>query len=576
MEAIPKHLEKYIVEQNYDRYTAEDQAVWRYVMRQLKCFLSEQAHHAYLDGLEKTGITSESIPSIKTMNKCLRKFGWGAIPVSGFIPPAAFMEFQSLGYLPIASDMRTIDHILYTPAPDIVHEAAGHAPILIDKDFSTYLKNYAQIASKAIISSEDLNLYEAIRLLSDAKENPNSTPEEIQDLESNLEKIIKSMSFNSEANLLSRMNWWTAEYGLIGTIEQPKIFGAGLLSSIGESRSCLEDKVKKLPLDIDCIDYTYDITEKQPQLFVTKDFQQLNLVLEKLANQMAFRHGGILGMEKIIEAKTVNSIQLDSGLQISGKLTHYLSAKVDDLDIVTFFKFDGPTQLSYENKELTGHSKEYHVHGYSSPLGLLKGQKVCLSNMSHDQLLKLGIQNGELCNLEFDSGITVKGRLINVFNHQNKNLLFTFEDCTVMNGTEALFMPDWGNFDLALGTKVSSVFGGPADSKSFGEIESFVAQRVPEKTYSQQQNNKFEIYETLKRLRSQFSSEEFEKTFTTVKEKYMNDWLIGLETLELMFKNNFDSKKCENFQGLLIKANKGSAYKMDCLNKGFTIAHKEF
>ena len=178
--SIPAHLQEFIVEQNANEYQPVDQAVWRYSLRQLKNFLADNAHSCYLDGLEKTGVTVNDIPSIESMSQKLQEFGWSAVPVSGFIPPAAFMEMQSLGILPIASDMRSIDHIFYTPAPDIVHEAAGHAPILIHPDFAKYLKQYAQVAKNAIVSSEDLALYEAIRELSDVKEHPNSTPEDIQ------------------------------------------------------------------------------------------------------------------------------------------------------------------------------------------------------------------------------------------------------------------------------------------------------------------------------------------------------------------------------------------------------------
>ena len=71
--------------------------------------------------------------------------------------------------------------------------------------------------------------------------------------------------------MLSRMNWWTVEYGLIGNIKNPKIYGAGLLSSVSESENCLNNKIKKIPFDLDCINYAYDITEQQPQLFVTKN-----------------------------------------------------------------------------------------------------------------------------------------------------------------------------------------------------------------------------------------------------------------------------------------------------------------
>jgi phenylalanine-4-hydroxylase len=340
IEKIPKHLHKYIVEQNYDRYTYEDQEVWRFVMRQLKSFLIKNAHAAYEKGLSLTGISVEEIPKISVMDDKLKKFGWRAVPVSGFIPPAAFMEFQAHGILPIASDMRTIEHILYTPAPDIVHEAAGHAPILIDPEFSQYLKNYAEVASKSIISSEDLNLYEAIRNLSDIKESTQSNKSDIDLAETNLKTAISNMTYVSEAQLLGRMNWWTAEYGLIGELENPKIFGAGLLSSIGESRLALK-KPKLIPLDIECLNYSYDITEPQPQLFVAQDFKSLNLVLNELANSLAYKKGGLEGLEKAKQSKTVCTVITNSNLSYSGILLDY---KISSDQIIKL-NFKGPVQF---------------------------------------------------------------------------------------------------------------------------------------------------------------------------------------------------------------------------------------
>lgn len=190
---LPVHLKKYIVEQDYSRYTPSDQAVWRYIMRQLTDYLSRHAHPCYLEGLKRTGIEVDHIPEIARMSEKLEKFGWRAVPVSGFIPPAAFMELQAYGYLPIASDLRTIDHLLYTPAPDIVHEAAGHAPILIEPEFAAYLKAYAQVARKAIISREDIDQYEAIRILSDAKEDPDSTVAQIATAERKLNEVTANM-----------------------------------------------------------------------------------------------------------------------------------------------------------------------------------------------------------------------------------------------------------------------------------------------------------------------------------------------------------------------------------------------
>ena len=139
--ACPKHLLQFAVDQRYDDYTSVDHAVWRFIMRQNMFFLKEYAHKVYFQGLLNTGISFERIPRIEEMNDILAKIEWGAVAVDGFIPPAAFMEFQAYKVLVIACDMRQIHHIEYTPAPDIVHEAAGHAPIIVDREYSNYFKS---------------------------------------------------------------------------------------------------------------------------------------------------------------------------------------------------------------------------------------------------------------------------------------------------------------------------------------------------------------------------------------------------------------------------------------------------
>ena len=174
---IPKHLQSYIVDQDYDNYTPIDHSCWEFIMTISKEFFKMHAHKSYLDGLEKTGIPINKIPRISEMDDKLIKIGWRAVPVRGFLPPTIFMQFQSHSILPIASDMRSVKHINYTPAPDIVHEAAGHSPIIIDDLYSEYLKNYGKAASKALYSKDDQIIYNAIRVLSDLKENPNSKDE---------------------------------------------------------------------------------------------------------------------------------------------------------------------------------------------------------------------------------------------------------------------------------------------------------------------------------------------------------------------------------------------------------------
>jgi phenylalanine-4-hydroxylase len=101
----------------------------------------------------------------------------------------------------------------------------------------------------------------------------------------------------SEMAQIRNLHWWTVEYGLIGTLDNPKIYGAGLLSSIGESAWCMTDEVQKLPYSIDAA-HNFDITK--PTSTVTPNFAYLNLVLEEFANKMALRTGGLSGIEKLI------------------------------------------------------------------------------------------------------------------------------------------------------------------------------------------------------------------------------------------------------------------------------------
>jgi len=219
---IPKHLKQYIVDQEYERYTIIDHRVWKFIMDISIPFFKKHAHSSYYDGLNKTGITFDKIPSIKDMNEKMSKIGWGAVPVRGFIPPWAFMEFQALGILPIACDMRSRQHLTYTPAPDIVHESAGHSPIIINEEYSNYLKLYGKIASKAVFSKEDENIYFAIRKLSDLKEDKNASKKEIMIAENELVEAKLSQTKPSEATLLSRLHWWTVEYGLIDLVLDKK------------------------------------------------------------------------------------------------------------------------------------------------------------------------------------------------------------------------------------------------------------------------------------------------------------------------------------------------------------------
>ncbi|MBE8221795.1 MAG: aromatic amino acid hydroxylase [Bdellovibrionales bacterium] len=590
---LPSHLKPYIVTQKNSEYTPEDHAVWRFALRQLTFFLKTNAHPFYLEGLKKTGITVDKIPSIDSINTALQKIGWHACPVSGFIPPSVFMELQSYSVLPIAAEIRSVDHILYTPSPDIIHEAAGHAPFLAHKDYSDYLKSYANIAKKALLSFEDLDLYEKIRDLSNLKESKSSTDKQIQNAESELKTVIKNTSFISEAAYLGRMNWWTAEYALFGDINNPSILGAGLLSSILEAESCLKPDVKKIPLTVDCTNYNYDITKPQPQLFVAKDFKNLHNTLNEFSKNLVCNIGGDKAVDKAKQSKLVNTVELNSGLQISGKLVSSIScnnASADSLggaladslgsmgeDFIKnnhtniFLKFDGPTQLSYKNQELKGHDKNYHVTGYSTPIGFVGN--VDLSQTSKKELKDLNIEVGKKTLLNFDSNIKLNGTVVDLLFKDNKLLLISFKNCCVKYKDKILFDPSWGAFDLAVGTKVLSVFAGPADTAAYNSDINVQPKYITKIQASIDQQNYFLLYEELYQVRQSFLkknniSKNLDSLFKKIKNQKLH-WLILLELYELSIWS--DSPINPDVLSLLNSLDLDKHDKC-CLKKGLSIA----
>lgn len=315
---IPPHLRRFVVEQDYGEYTAVDQAVWRFVLLQMRARLVETAHPAYAEGLTATGISVDRIPSIAEMDEKLARFGWGAVCVDGFIPPRAFQEFQSRGLLPIAADMRTREHLVYTPAPDIIHEGAGHAPILPEPAYAAYLRRIGEIGKLAFTVPEEERVFQASYLLSEVKEDPSANPASVRRVEAELAAAVAAVPEDSEAAWLSRLYWWTAEYGLVGRPDAYRMFGAGLLSSLGESHSCHAPSVRKLPLDEACIEVGYDITRPQPQLFVARDFEHLHAVLEGVSERLAVNVGGKVALERAQKSGELASLRFSSGAWAMG------------------------------------------------------------------------------------------------------------------------------------------------------------------------------------------------------------------------------------------------------------------
>jgi len=335
--------------------------------------------------------------------------------------------------------------------------------------------------------------------------------------------------------LLSRLHWWTVEYGLIGTMENPKIYGAGLLSSIGESVSCLEPAVKKIPYSIDAANTPFDITTKQPQLFVCRDFKHLRDVLEEFASKMAYQVGGREGINKAIECNNVATCEYSSGLQVSGVFTEAIT---DEKNSPIYLRTTGKSALAFGNKELPGHGIDYHKEGFGWPIGNWKPTE---------------IKEGKKVKLRFEIGITVEGKIDKILctsevgsarradprklsgQRDVPTILISFSNCRAKYGDRILFDPDWGTYDMAVGERISSVFNGAADKDAYNQVALVPKERTI-KVPSDAKRKKLEnLYAQVRQIReSKTGYERLGEIWETQQAEHPGDWLLSMEIFEIL------------------------------------------
>jgi phenylalanine-4-hydroxylase len=533
IDRLPDHLKQFIKPQHYADYSPIDQAVWRYVMHKNIAFLSQVAHGSYVDGLKKTGISTESIPSMYGMNRILREIGWAAVAVDGFIPPNAFMEFQAYQVLVIAADIRQLEHIEYTPSPDIIHEAAGHAPMIANPDYAEYLRRLGAIGAKTIWSHYDGQLYEAVRKLSILKEAAGVDAATIQKATDEVEALQAQKPEPSEMSKLRNLQWWTVEYGLIGSLDKPRIYGAGLLSSIGESEWCMQPQVKKIPFSIDAADVSFDITKPQPQLYVTPDFPFLMEVLEQFANTTALRTGGKEGIQKLIESKMTGTIELDTGLQISGLFHTY---ETDQNGNISYIETLGNTAFAYREKELIGHGVDHYPFGIKIPFGNIEKIIINGAKRRGEELAQLHPTFDDAMTLYYRNGFIVEGRYKTSYRHTNGKLFFLeLTNCTISK-EENIIQYQIPHCSIPIGEKIVSAFAGSADVHSFPGLYTLPKTETPHPQKSKSRLELEKLYQTVRTYREKRKDNEDElmNVFDTIKVNHPGDWLLSCETLELI------------------------------------------
>jgi phenylalanine-4-hydroxylase len=205
----------------------------------------------------------------------------------------------------------------------------------------------------------------------------------------------------------------------------------------------------------------------------------------------------------------------------------------------TYIGFSGPCSLAVGNHELSGQGKDYHTHGFSSPVGKLRGHTTPLEKMTDSELRSLGLIPGERVKLEFESGIEVTGRFERSTRVGGKLVVATFTDCTVRRGAELLFQPSFGPYDMAVGEKIVSVFGGAADKDAYEQVAPVSKQRTVKSVYDDRARKLHALYRRIREIRDGDSPVSgLADIWKLLVAEHPDDWLAGAEILETLAYRN--------------------------------------
>ncbi len=231
-------------------YNDEETRVWKQVSPKLDELHKKHACDIYLKAKHELDINQTEIPQLRTISERLGPVtNIHLVPAEGALPYRTYYEYIAHRGFPVTQFIRHGSHPEFTPEPDMIHDCLGHVPPLMNRDYAEMLVLIARAAS-----ATDRDEY---------------------------------------VQALKRFSWFSIEFGLIEEAGETKIFGAGILSSIGEiPRSLQSNDVNRRPfVTDDVIKQDYDYDHMQDTLFIAPSFPFLRQELTKLVDRLGIKVG---------------------------------------------------------------------------------------------------------------------------------------------------------------------------------------------------------------------------------------------------------------------------------------------
>ena len=222
------------IDQNWDNFSSDEHAIWDLLFARQAAMLPGRASDAFLRGLDVLRLERPGIPNFDELNeRLMAATGWQVVAVPGLVPDDVFFDHLANRRFVSGNFIRRADQLDYLQEPDVFHDVFGHVPMLADPVFADYMQAYGKGG-------------------------------------------LRSLQFGS-LHKLARLYWYTVEFGLIREQGKIKIYGAGIVSSHGESVFALDDaSPNRVDFDLERIMRTeYRIDDYQQTYFVIDSFAQL-------------------------------------------------------------------------------------------------------------------------------------------------------------------------------------------------------------------------------------------------------------------------------------------------------------
>ena len=222
------------ISQDWESYTAEDHAMWDRLFERQARLLPGRAVPEFIEGLDILRLDRAGVPNFEDLSRRLMKAtGWQVVAAPGLVPDEVFFEHLANRRFVSGRFIRSAGQEGYLQEPDVFHDVFGHVPLLANPVFADYVQAYGKGG-------------------------------------------LRAAGLGSLVNL-SRLYWYTVEFGLIRSDEGLRIYGAGIVSSSAESVFCLEDpSPNRVGFDMERVMQTdYRIDDFQQTYFVIDSFEDL-------------------------------------------------------------------------------------------------------------------------------------------------------------------------------------------------------------------------------------------------------------------------------------------------------------